>query len=870
MAVRHHAPKTYLEEALQPGIIDDILSGILIIWKACGKSNAELPSWSGVQDQNIPCLMNYMKVIETSNESVSNPSDTCSETDPAVMDISSGPDPAVFHKDWNHIADILLHQYEQYLVLLLRMEHSHGLDVTNFFPIVMYPDLIGITRISQKERDLLRESLLHGSFLKPKSHHFFYRNNCLLKIPLTFSACMEAYVKGEDGMCPDWSMETVPYDIFYNLDDFMVDIRFFRQPSSSNLCGVFAINNVTQSDLVISKSTPFSRKKTPPPLCLTSFASELLKNNGSPEIPDNESDSEGTANPLHDHTKGTSFVFLEPVLIKLGFAVGTKHIDCYSSPEKFVPGLSGMRVTDGWILQYYNSVSSDGAPQSVIAHIVVLRRLSSSHVLLLDSEDPAPRVFNHKSCYEYFLSTGADSMSSLLVKDLSALSWCSHVNKPVALGMVRCFVSNEYLTSEEFSLRVPFSGKQDSKLSELPTTTTTVTEIHQTTTTIFTEPRHTELNTTSNKDITPEAVFNSTPDEGSASSKEKSDDEDNDSSVPIITSQTLKDARKRTRMATDFYTATFPQSPKKKRFSSSKTKLNPKVPSAGDLFGSSSSEESSDEVEEDGTVGLAHSSPDVQSPLADSRPILSFINSLNSCVDALPPTLVSVKAIVDKANYLWLGESDELSMFIEVHCDALPETDLEDIENMENKIGYLSHVPFVHLIFKNISRIPLEDNVANFVGHRILNILCYNPKDDNPSQHGCCMTYESFEMYLMDRDPGSTATKMALINQQLTKKGKPVYDTSPPNPTFYDSDIDWRVDKDTEHFIRFNIHDFILYSPDENSDETMRSLQVGSLMANSPSFLRKTLPHQKFCLSKEVCSSELIVSFPANIDMVAG
>jgi len=132
------------------------------------------------------------------------------------------------------------------------------------------------------------------------------------------------------------------------------------------------------------------------------------------------------------------------------------------------------------------------------------------------------------------------------------------------------------------------------------------------------------------------------------------------------------------------------------------------------------------------------------------------------------------------------------------------------------------------------------------------------------------MTYESFEMYLTDHDPGSTATKMALINQQLTKKGKPVYDTAPLNPEFTDSDIDWRVDKDTKHFIRINIHNFILYSPDENSDETMRSLQVGSLMVNSPSFLRKTLPHEKFCLSKEVCSSELIVSFPANIDMVAG
>ena len=671
---------------LQPGIIHDILSGILIIWKASGKANCQFPPWS-VPDEKIPCLVNYMKVIEALKEAVLNTRESSSDS---VL-------PAVFHKDWNHIADILLHQYEQYLVLLLDMQPSCGLDVTNFFPIVMYPDLIGTTRISKKERDLLRESLVHASFLKPKSHHFFYRNNRRMKIPLTFSACMEAYVNGGDALCPDWSMESVPYDIFFNLDDFMVDVRFFRQPPSSNLCGVFALNNVTQSDLVISKSTPFSRKKASPPLCLTLFAADLQKNVlMGMELAENVSDSEGTAKPkrksahktspdaaesdsesdflapLHDDKKGTSFILLESVLIHLGFAVGTNHID-YSSPEKFGSSLVVMHATDGWILQYCNSVASD------IAHIVGLRRLSSSHVLLLDSEDPAPRVFNHKSCYEYFRSTGSDSMLSFLVNNLPALPWCSQANISAvsANGMVKCFVSHEYLTSNEFSSRLPISGKQDSKLSELPTTTITDTE-----------PRITELNTTSNKDITPEPASNGTGDEGSASSKEKSDDEDNGSSVPIITSQSNTKSRKRT--ATVLYTSTFLQTPKKKRSSSSITKVNTEVPLTGDLFSSSSgSDSSSDDVEADVMVRVPsnfyHEEADVQPPCADSHPSVSIINSLNSCVNVCLPTLLFVRAIVKSAKYLSLGESDEKSMFIKVHCDALPTKELQDIEAMKKK-----------------------------------------------------------------------------------------------------------------------------------------------------------------------------------------
>ena len=262
---RQNSSLSKLVQLFHPRIIVDIFSGILVIKeKSRNFATSGLPTWT-LNNDNIPGLMNYMKVIDATKNSAA----TLEVPVTAQSHISVKT--AIFHKDWDHIADILLHQYEQYLLLLLDMvkEKETKTDKVNaFFPSVMYPDLIGPTRLSKNERDLLVESLSDSSVLIPKSHHFFYRGSFQVKIPLTFSACMEAYVNGGEDLCPHWSMENVPRDIFYKLDDFMVDVRFFRQPAGSNLCGECVINNVTQSDLVISMATTASKKKAPPPLIL--------------------------------------------------------------------------------------------------------------------------------------------------------------------------------------------------------------------------------------------------------------------------------------------------------------------------------------------------------------------------------------------------------------------------------------------------------------------------------------------------------------------------------------------------------------------------------------------------------------------------
>lgn len=223
---RQNFPQSKLVQLFHPRIIVDIFSGILVIKeKSRSFATSGLPTWR-LNHDNIPSLMNYMKVIDATKNSA-----VISEV-PVTAQSHISVEKAIFHKDWNHIADILLHQYEQYLLLLVAMVKPTDNDtktdkVNAFFPSVMYPDLIGPTRLSNNERGLLGESLSDSSVLIPKSHHFFYRGSCKVKIPLTFSACMEAYINGGEDLCPHWSMENVPRDIFYKLDDFMVDVRFF-------------------------------------------------------------------------------------------------------------------------------------------------------------------------------------------------------------------------------------------------------------------------------------------------------------------------------------------------------------------------------------------------------------------------------------------------------------------------------------------------------------------------------------------------------------------------------------------------------------------------------------------------------------------
>ena len=145
-------------------------------------------------------------------------------------------------------------------------------------------------------------------------------------------------------------------------------------------------------------------------------------------------------------------------------------------------------------------------------------------------------------------------------------------------------------------------------------------------------------------------------------------------------------------------------------------------------------------------------------------------------------------------------------------------------------------------------------------GHRVLTPV-YRTSNDKHWQHSCCMTHDSFNQYLTDRDPNSKVSIWALINLCQT-----VTDSSILCDNFGDDVIDWRVDKQCKDFIRIDINKEILYSPDENSEETMRSLQIKSLMADLPSFLRKTLPHEESCMSKEVCLFESMLTFASKFE----
>ena len=433
-------------QLFHPRIINDIFSGIMLMkYAALGDSLR----WK-VDTNNIPGLMNYMKVINATKKS-------------AVA--SEGPGTSVkkvlFHKDWNHIADILLHQYELYLFILTSFAKDKN---TKFFSSVMYPDLIGPTRYSRNEKDLLAESLSNSSVLTPKSHHWFIRGNDRVNIPLTFSACMEAYVNGGENLCPHWSMEKVPDDIFYNLDDFILDIRLFRQPPKTFLCGVCAVNNVTQSDLVISKATKDSKKKHPPPTCLTALAKSSKCNvEGFNVVDDDEISQVDESWLLHDHDKGTDFQFFEMICNHLRLTIDCSKRIKFDSKDTFVSSVSAMEINDGWILELSDQ-------QSQIAHNIALRRLSSSLVLLLDSEKPTPQVFDHESCYLYLFEE-CTQIYSLLLKNLPPLPWFVQDNDKSSQQFsnnVKVLVSHEYLTLAEVSLRMKSTvkGNNDSKNSD--------------------------------------------------------------------------------------------------------------------------------------------------------------------------------------------------------------------------------------------------------------------------------------------------------------------------------------------------------------------------------------------------------------------
>ena len=201
---------------------------------------------------------------------------------------------------------------------------------------------------------------------------------------------------------------------------------------------------------------------------------------------------------------------------------------------------------------------------------------------------------------------------------------------------------------------------------------------------------------------------------------------------------------------------------------------------------------------------------------------------------------------------LMFSDDKELSMVVEVMCKDISE------EN-EETIGLLSQIPFVHLIFTGIPRIPLDVEVKKLDGQRILTVYKMTTGEES-KQDTCCMTYDSFEEYCLNRDPPSQTAKMALINLRQPHQQKKVQVSNTSGSSF-----DWRVDE-LDPYIMIDINKEILYCPDENSQETMRPLQIRSLMAKLPSYLRKTLPQQEYCMSKEVCLFESLLTFASKFE----
>ena len=269
-----------------------------------------------------------------------------------------------------------------------------------------------------------------------------------------------------------------------------------------------------------------------------------------------------------------------------------------------------------------------------------------------------------------------------------------------------------------------------------------------------------------------------------------------------------------------------------------------------------------DQNSEEDLAQALNVSDDDESKFDASPPAINLttVHHLDSLPQNLLLTYAYLKDIIESCPgiSLLLSDDKELSMVVEVMCKVISQQTKDVSEQTEETIRLLSQVPFVHLIFTQIPSIPLEDEVKKLDGQRILTVYKMNTGVKG-KQDTCCMTDDSFNEYCVNRDPQSQTDKMALINLRQLRQQKPVSDTSGLS-------FDWRVDKLDTYYIKIDINKEILYCPDENSKETMRPLQIRSLMAKLPSFLRKTLPHEEYCMSKKVCLFESMLTFASKFE----
>lgn len=272
---------------------------------------------------------------------------------------------------------------------------------------------------------------------------------------------MKAYFEGSKNVCPLWSMEKVCYDIFYDVGRFMLNIQFFHQPLGSELCGVCSINNTTQSETVISQASNHENVNIFP-ICLTQLGittAETQKNDMPEEDWTAICDETGTKSSnknslLHNDKEGTSFVLIEIALKIAVFSSSTLLLR--SAENTSLQRLNEMQVSDGWILQSYDKEISE------IAHIVSIRKISSSHVLLFDSWDPAPLVYSVSVFADTVTGMEVDGTTQVLcVNGLPLLPWFNappedipSEEKPDQNNKLnqRVFVFPKSLSSTEFSL----------------------------------------------------------------------------------------------------------------------------------------------------------------------------------------------------------------------------------------------------------------------------------------------------------------------------------------------------------------------------------------------------------------------------------
>ena len=209
-----------------------------------------------------------------------------------------------------------------------------------------------------------------------------------------------------------------------------------------------------------------------------------------------------------------------------------------------------------------------------------------------------------------------------------------------------------------------------------------------------------------------------------------------------------------------------------------------------------------------------------KSPLQMKAQALRTYDRLDSLPQNKLLTYAFLKERIKSCQGISLSFSDDndedLSMVVEVMCKDISE------EN-EETIGLLSQIPFVHLIFTDMPRILLKDEVKKLDGQRILTVYKMTTGEES-KQDTCCMTYDSFEEYCLNRDPPSQTAKMALINLRQPHQQKKVQVSNTSGSSF-----DWRVDE-LDPYIMIDINKEILYCPDENIQETMRPMQIRSLI----------------------------------------